>query len=344
MTEDHCVWRFGYGSNIALSTLRTQKNLDVRRHLVGIIQSTTVGSRSYGWDLYFSGFGGHVEPAYARIRPVLLPEQTLNRSERASELHGSAFLIPKHEAERLDSQERGYNVLPSRFVSYDGEVVDVGVYAPKRYFNESGELTIPDPKDTQNHQAASLRYMRLIQQGAREAGLSDSWIAKLDAFPHYITPMDVRRQTLCCIEEFHSDPKRKDVRWTMQHLSKHDGSNGKEHPVHVAVMQYIIKVEAKGRLNTSWKGHCITRNRLLYFRGENASDVRWNAEGFRPLPRQDECTAEEMEYLLQSLETLLHGNDGVIVALLKECIEDGGEMNCFPRGNQLGNSKPIQPV
>merc|ERR1719397_1265804 len=111
----------------------------------------------------------------------------------------------------------------------------------------------------------------------------------------------------------------------MDRLSKHDGSNEEEYPAHVAVMQYVVKVGSGGRLFSSWKGHCITRRNLLFFRGQNldANDVRWNEEGFRPLPNLKECTDEEREYLLQNLETLLQGNGGVIVARLKECMEDG---------------------
>ena len=117
----------------------------------------------------------------------------------------------------------------------------------------------------------------------------------------------------------------------MEKLSKHDGSDAEHFPLAVAVMQYIVKMGPNSRLGSAWKGHCITRRNLLHFRGQNldANDVRWNEDGFRPLPNlEKECTAEEREYLMQNLETLLHGNGGVIVARLKECIEDGGEMDC----------------
>ncbi len=55
--EEH-VWRFGYGSNIALSTLREKKNLHPRRHLVGTIE---------GWQLYFSPAIPFVEPGFASV-------------------------------------------------------------------------------------------------------------------------------------------------------------------------------------------------------------------------------------------------------------------------------------
>jgi len=47
-------------------------------------------------------------------------------------LHGSAFLIPLDEAQGLHRQESGYDVLPCKFESYQGEIIDdVGLYVPK---------------------------------------------------------------------------------------------------------------------------------------------------------------------------------------------------------------------
>ena len=55
------------------------------------------------------GINEYVEPAWAAIR----------QSPHA-ELHGSAFLIPNDEADGLDRQEAGYNVVNVTFTSYDG--------------------------------------------------------------------------------------------------------------------------------------------------------------------------------------------------------------------------------
>ena len=334
--EEESVWRFGYGSNIALTTLQEKKNLNPIRHLVGTIN---------GWQLYFSPGIPFVEPGFAAVRPVVQKksdddnddendDDANNDDGKMHELHGSAFLIPKTEADGLDRQEKGYHVLPSKFVAYDGEVIEgVGLYVPRRYFKD-GDITSSTPEEEVVNQVKtgipSRRYLRLLQQGAREAELSNAWIQKLDSFEHYVTPDDVRGQTLQWVEEFHNDPDRKDVIWTMEQLSKYDGSNPEQFPPHVAVMQYVVKLSPNGWFFASWKGHCITRRNLLHYGGKSVdrNDVRWDEEGFRPLPKVCECSDEEREYLLQNLETVLH-RGGIIVARLKECIEDGGEMECL---------------
>lgn len=305
------VWRFGYGSNIGRKTLENKKNLAVKRFHVGTIP---------GWVLYIGQGIDYVEPGFAGIHPAREGDADTERS--GGELHGSAFLIPKAEAEGLDRQEGTYNVLPSRFTSYDGEVVEgVGLYVPKKFVDDDGNVKV-DPTEKINHGIASLRYLTLIRRGAEEGGLSEEWIKKLYSFEHYITPADVRSKTNTWIEEFHSDADRKDTVWTVDQLAKHDGSDS-DRPAHVAVMEYVVKVSPTGWVFGSWKGHCITRRNLLHFNGKSidVNDIRWNEPGFRPLPVVSQCSDEEKEYLMQNLEKLLH-QGGTIVARLKESLED----------------------
>lgn len=180
MAKNH-VWRFGYGSNIGLQTLTQKKNLNPSRYLVGTIK---------GWELYFAPGVPYVEPGWGAVRP---------HSNSNAELHGSAFLIPEDEAQGLDRQEAGYDALPCQFVSYDGELVeDVCLYVPKKGWSEAQEEGIP-----------SLRYLRLLQNGAREGGLSKEWISRLEAVDYYITPPAVRSQTEQWIAEFNADPAEK---------------------------------------------------------------------------------------------------------------------------------------
>mmetsp|Transcript_9377 Transcript_9377/g.26357 ORF Transcript_9377/g.26357 Transcript_9377/m.26357 type:complete len:327 (+) Transcript_9377:113-1093(+) len=309
--EEEYVWRFGYGSNIGLSTLQTKKNLHPKRFLVGSIK---------GWSLYFQPGIPFVEPGFAAIHPV---GDEGDGDDQDDELHGSAFLIPRLEAVGLDEQERGYHALPSKFVAYDGEVVDgVGLYVPKKYVvsgNVQKDITLDETK----HGTPSLRYLNLLRNGAREAGLCDKWIGKLDSFHHYETPEDIRSKTMEWIEDFHADTERNDTFWTMEKLSKHDGSDPENYPAHVCVMEFVVQVGADTRTFPSWKGHCVTRRNLVHLRGLSIdkNDIRWNEDGFRPLPDLACCSEKEKEYLLQNLETLLH-RGGRIVARLKEHLED----------------------
>mmetsp|Transcript_1117 Transcript_1117/g.2219 ORF Transcript_1117/g.2219 Transcript_1117/m.2219 type:complete len:260 (-) Transcript_1117:128-907(-) len=244
--QQQFVWRFGYGSNIGMATLREKKNLNPSKYLVGTIQ---------GWELYFMSGFQHVEPGWAAIRP------SSSCGDDDKKLHGSAFLIPQEEADSLDRQEGGYDVLPCTFTSYEGEIVQgVGLYVPKKKHTEGTEEGTP-----------SLRYLRLLQNGAREGGLSQEWIHRLDSVEYYITPPNVRAQTQQWIAEFHADPNRKDVLWSMEELAKHDGKQSQQSssfPVHTSVMEYVIQVD-QCWVFSSWKGHNVTRRNLLQFQGKS---------------------------------------------------------------------------
>lgn len=284
MTSNSHRWRFGYGSNLGLKTLREKKSLSVCRYLVGTIK---------GWELYFKPGIQYIEPGWAAVRP----------HKDGGVLHGSAFLIPNEEAEGLDRQEGGYNVLPVTFTTYDGEVVEnVGLYVPKKPYFEGSPEGVP-----------SYRYLKLLRDGAREGNLAQHWIEKLDSFQHYVTPPDVRAQTMRWLSEFHLDDERKEELWQAAKLSKHDGSDPR-FPPHTSIMGYIIQINPDVRVFGSWKGHNVTRRNLLQYNGKSldANDIRHDEPGYRPLPKLSECCDGEREYLMQSLESLLHRGSKIV--------------------------------
>lgn len=297
------VWRFGYGSNIGLSTLQQKKNLNPSKYLAGTIK---------GYQLYFTPGFPYVEPGWAGVRQAAAPE---------SKLHGTAFFIPKEEADGLDQQEAGYDVVPCQFVSYEEEVIeDVGLYVPKSKSKKSKSKS-PSQKENEKEEEGtregipSLRYLRLLQNGAREARLSDEWIKQLDAFEYYITPPEVRSQTKKWISEFHADVERKDILWTAEELSKDKGKS--------SVMEYVVELGTGVWVFQSWKGHNVTRRNLLQFNGKSldTGDIRFGEDGFRPLPQLNKCSDEEKEFLWQNLESLLH-RGGRIVGRLKDFMDD----------------------
>jgi len=307
MEEQKYVWRFGYGSNIGLNTLRYKKNLNPTKYLVGTIE---------GWELYFKpSFSKYVEPAFAGIRP-----------KAGAILHGSAFYIPQNEADDLDSQEAGYDVLESKFITYDGNVVmdTVGLYVPKGGGGNSSKEAIP-----------SLRYLRLLRNGAREGGLAEDWIRHLDSFPHYVTPPEVRSQTKKWISEFHNDDDKDNKLWTAEELAKYDGTTTKFPVVHTSVMEYVLQIPSEGCwIFPSWKGHNVMRRNLLQFRGKSldTNDIRYDQPGYRPIPKFNDCTEEEQEYLLQNLETLLHRGSN-IVGRFKPYLDDQKDNNLLDGEN-----------
>ncbi|EDM77125.1 hypothetical protein PPSIR1_30621 [Plesiocystis pacifica SIR-1] len=283
------VWRFGYASNISLDNLRTKKQLAPTRHLVGRVR---------GWALTFDLPGiPHVDPAFACVR-----------EDPSAVLHGAAFEVSAAEAEGLDRQEGGYDVAPVRFESYTGERFEgVGLYVPKPGRARPGHGGLP-----------SKRYLRLIQRGAREAGLDPEHVARLDALPHHLTAPEVRAQSEAWIAEFEADPARRDRRWTAEELAAFDGSDPQK-PAHTSALGYVVRYESFFR---SWRGHTITRRNLLHVRGQSVdgNDIRHGQPGFHPLPRVADCSEDEREFLRQNLDHLLHGG-GVIVGRLQDFLD-----------------------
>lgn len=290
-------WRFGYGSNIGLETLRQKKNLNPSKYLVGTIK---------GYELFFMKGLEYVEPGWASVRPC---GGSSSSSSDMELLHGSAFLLSDEEAAGLDRQEAGYTVVPCQFTSYEGEIVDgVGLYVPKNVSIQNG--------------TPSLRYLRLMRNGARQANLAPHWIQHLDSIPHYVTPPEVRAQTLDWIDQFHNDPKRKDQLWSAETLALHDGKQC-QYPAHSSVMEFVVQLNPNQRIFPSWKGHNVTRRNLLQFNGHSLDthDIRHDQPGYRPIPNIQQCTQEEKEYLMQNLERLLH-TGGIIVARFQPFLQD----------------------
>eukprot|EP00521_Asterionellopsis_glacialis_P018629 CAMPEP_0195298638 /NCGR_PEP_ID=MMETSP0707-20130614/23942_1 /TAXON_ID=33640 /ORGANISM="Asterionellopsis glacialis, Strain CCMP134" /LENGTH=292 /DNA_ID=CAMNT_0040360825 /DNA_START=145 /DNA_END=1020 /DNA_ORIENTATION=- len=285
MTTTSTTWRFGYGSNLGLRTLREKKNLTVSRYVVGTIQD---------WELYFMrGWNDYIEPAWAAIRP-----------RKGATLHGVAFQIPQEEAEHLDRQEGGYHVQMVTLTSYEGEVLPhVGLYVPKKPYVEGiSREGIP-----------SYRYLKLLKEGAREGQLAQHWIDKLEAVPYYVTPPHIRAQTLQWIAEFQESSEDPLV-WSSEKLAQHDGSDPEQFPVHTSIMGFVIRVHPDTWIFPSWKGHNVTRRNLLQFNGKSldTNDIRYNEPGYRPLPKLDECSEGEKEYLMQSLESQLHKGSKIV--------------------------------
>ena len=248
-----------------------------------------------GWALAFESPGiPFVEPVFANVKPAA-----------GDAVHGIAFQISAAQAAGLDEQERSYDVVPVTCVAYDGRIIeDVGLYVPK---TTRGVPGLP-----------SRRYLGILQRGAREAGLKPAYIERLERHPHYVTPPEVRAQTRDWIAAFEQDASRCSVRWSAEDLARFDGS-APDRPAHTSALGYVIAYEA---WFTSWRGHTITRHNLLHVRGESvdAMDIRHGEPGFLPLPDLSECTAEELEFLWQNLDHLLHSG-GRIVGRLQEFLD-----------------------
>lgn len=290
MSGEHApVWRFGYGSNMSVENLVKKKRLDVLDHVTGSCA---------GWTLAFELPGiPHVEPVFANVKPAA-----------GDAVHGIAFQISAAQAAGLDRQEGSYDVVLVQCRAYNGRVIDnVGLYVPKAGRTTEGTAALP-----------SQRYLGILRRGAREAGLDAVYVDRLEQHPHHVTSPAVRAQTQRWIAAFEQDPARRAVRWTTEELARFDGSSP-DRPAHTSAMGYVVAFEA---WFSSWRGHTITRRNLLHFRGESidALDIRTGEPGFLPLPDLSACSPEEIEYLSQNLDHLLHSG-GRIVGRLQEFLD-----------------------
>ena len=202
------------------------------------------------------------------------------------EVHGLCFEIPVDQARRLDEQESGYDVVEADVQLYSGEVKQAGFYKTKTAKSDPNILP-------------SKRYALLLARGAKEAGLKDWYVAKLgQAF--YVTPPEVRAAAL---EAFAGN----DTTMTAEQVAADKNL--------VSVLGYVVRLENPPF--GSWGGHVIDRRNLVHFRGfsVDTSDIRWGEEGFLPIPRAE--TEDELEYVWQNLDALIH-RGGVVVAKLSE--------------------------
>merc|ERR1711916_342622 len=123
--------------------MKRKKGLDVVNSAPGVLRD---------WKLGFFSAVAHVEPGFAMIE----------RSP-GDVVHGLAFEIPVEQAVGLDAQEVGYDVSQEDVELYDGRVIRCGVYERK-----GGKKADPEA-------LPSLRYARLLKQGALESGLDPAY-------------------------------------------------------------------------------------------------------------------------------------------------------------------------
>jgi gamma-glutamylcyclotransferase (GGCT)/AIG2-like uncharacterized protein YtfP len=148
------VWYFAYGSNLDANTFRGRRRMQPRRWEVGAISGFRL---RFNLDGYPRG-----KAAPANITP-----------HSQGEVWGVLYEITRRELVRLDSSE-GVPGGNYRHVWVDARTVSGGVISVVTY------SAIGNPHDGN----PSLRYITLLRNGAREHGLPDCWIERLDAVEH----------------------------------------------------------------------------------------------------------------------------------------------------------------
>jgi hypothetical protein len=153
-------WYFAFGSNLSALSFRKRRGIQPLEWTPVILK---------GWELTFDlpGFP-YIEPAFANLK--INPE---------SEVHGIAYRISDAQLAHLHRTE----------ASYDLAQVKVKPYAPSDAKELTAYVCVTSPRirrftplqEKQNY--PSIRYLKLLQVGAREANLHPDWINKLDQLP-----------------------------------------------------------------------------------------------------------------------------------------------------------------
>eukprot|EP00092_Neocalanus_flemingeri_P005505 GFUD01005935.1.p1 GENE.GFUD01005935.1~~GFUD01005935.1.p1 ORF type:complete len:314 (-),score=76.96 GFUD01005935.1:155-1051(-) len=289
-SSDGAMWSFGYGSNMDVKALQAKKHVKVLDHTPAILPNFklcfTIKAMTYS------------EPAYASVRKV-----------EEEEVHGVAFMMDAESLEELDRTERGYDKAIVTLKAYDGRELEGFVYVPKE---EKTVEFLP-----------SKRYLGVLCKGARQAGLQEEYIAKLEALPTY--NYQDHPEVLKAREE------RAKLVGSLKEITNEELWGHKNEDSWVSVLGFVIK---QNSAFGSHKGRDITSRVLMQYHGIPMDDN--DDGGAPPYPLVNSLTSGELEYVTSWLDHYhLGGIPGLmtqnpeILGFLKEfqVQQDSGETN-----------------
>jgi len=157
---------FAIGSNMATSVLTG------RRGITPVAPSRAAVARDHALTFDVPGFS-MLEPAFAAIEP-----------REYSECHGVLYTLTPLDFIKLLASEGvpfAYRALPVTVECYDGRRVEAMSLAAgpsvttlsRRSGDSRSGRKVEDPRPSQ-------RYLALLREGAKEAGLAESWTRYLD--------------------------------------------------------------------------------------------------------------------------------------------------------------------
>lgn len=163
--DSDVVWSFGIGSNMNVDIVENKKKIKVIDHACAVLT---------GWRLGFTLHGMEkVEPSFADAQ----------RGGEADEIHGVVLALSQSDMENMDAQEgirkvdpggkeptSGYAKAEVEVKTYDGRTVKAWVYTGRA------------PKA---ERPCSNRYLSILVNGAKDAGLNEDYVAQLAARPTY---------------------------------------------------------------------------------------------------------------------------------------------------------------
>ena len=232
-----------------------------------------------------------VDPAFGSAYP-----------KEGEEIHGLAYAVNKEDFDKCNKMEGGDGFYNRHMVTlhlYDGRKVEGQIYSKKNVTEEG---------------TPSKRYLNLIINGAKEAGLDAAYIEKVKAHPIYTTPPEV-------LEQRKLIPKPEEL--PQIGFAELKENEHKDNRVHVCILGYIFKLPKEKIMMTSHIGRDITARQLRHYRGEATDpEDEINGYGRPPYPDVDSLTEDEREYLWQWVDHYLQsdckGDISCIVGFIAE--------------------------
>ena len=284
-------WSFGFGSNM---------NVEFVEHKKGHKVLDSVACVAQGWRMTFNLRGMPlVEPAFANATP----------GDRQDTVHGVAILLGPEDVQKLCNQERGYEKVWIKVHCYANNsqgftTIKAFIFSKTKPGNR--------PFLTKDQQTPSRRYLNLLINGAKAAGLKDTYIQRLEQVECYEpteSTMALRRKL----------PLPKDLKlMTVNELAATRSSTDTKY-THVAIFGYILKLEKNQVWFRSHKGRDLTARFSRHFRGISMDEN--DDLGKPPFLSLDEMSDGEKEYIMRWLDFYL-AKDPSIVGYVKEFLDE----------------------
>jgi len=288
------MWSFGYGSNMDVTALQAKKHVKVLEHTPAVLPdyklSFSIKAMTYS------------EPAFASVT-----------KREGEEVHGVAFLMNEESLEELDKTERGYNKAIVTLKAYDGRSLEGFVYVPKE---EKTEEYLP-----------SKRYLGVLCKGAKQAGLDNDYLAKLEALPTYNyldhpEVLKVREDRVKIVD-------------SLKEITKEELSNHKSEDPWVSCLGFVIK---QNSAFGSHKGRDITSRVLMQYHGIPMDDN--DDAGQPPYPLVSSMSPGELEYVTSWLD---HYHLGGIKGMMIQNPEVLGYHKEFKKQQESRETKFVLP-
>lgn len=163
------IWNFAFGSNVSAAKVRSR----------GMVPRQALRGRLPGWSLLFNHCGG-----FGNIEEVTkIQEERMDLSSLAppapTETHGMLLQLSRREFAELARQEYAYDTVEVAVEVYgqDGSVVAQPRVQHALAFKTSA-CALASPRTL-----PTARYMRIIKEGARDAGIDEQYCRWLEAIP-----------------------------------------------------------------------------------------------------------------------------------------------------------------